>query len=120
MGDKERHSRKFQEDGRGRTINYMVFLGWFILLVALVLFMLAATPAGDSFYRDSGARLGETGSGSTMPYAVLMFAFLGGLSIWGGMLNLSRMKRKLDRFHYSFVVQGVLSVAGIIYFIVTR
>lgn len=120
MEEREYRMRRTGDDGTMRTMYFLVLGGWFVLLIAFVLYFLAAAPAGGDFYRDSGARIGVLEGGSTMFYALVLLVLLMAFSIWGFFINLRRNRRKSDRFHVSFIIQGILAAVGIFYYLFTR
>ncbi len=106
--------RRFKSDRIIRAINYTIIIAW---LISLFLAALYATIATDVVYRDEGARLGAAWDENFKRYAFYLTVILFINCSAGLALNYYRHRRRDDAYHKSLLVFGLISLAGIIFYL---
>src|SRR4030042_3774817 len=85
---------------------------WIIIVFVISLSSLAkpSNLPSSYFYKHAGSL--ASGAAATGMKVLLFINII--LSVWGMVANISRSKRKTDRFRYSLLVTLILSIIGFI------
>ncbi len=107
-------NRRKNPDRFIRIINIIVFMS---ILLAVVIFLIAFSPAAHGEFlgvRNLERIFGEPLQKNMLRTAFYLMIAQFCLSAGGFVLSMFYHKRRSDRYHYSLVVFGALSLAGII------
>ena len=109
--------RRKQRDFLAKCISHMAMIGWIILISTGLIFH-AARPAklGDRQWKLGSSTTWDQQTGQYMLYmcvAGLAFAVI------GLFINILRNRRKRDYIHINLIVLALLSIAGMVLYLIT-
>jgi hypothetical protein len=116
--------RTFQKRRRGpdllvKSIHYFASFSWFIILLLFIAVSVAKPRMETFFDRFAGGRLSNTWDQTFMGYAFWLLIFLFIICSLGLIINSSRHKRKSDHYNLSLIIFEIMSVLGIILYVVS-
>lgn len=97
-----------------KMITAFSVFSWIIIIVAFAIFQMANPSAGS--YNSVRNSLLKFENGIIIAKVLLFLNVL--VCIWGMFINMTRNKRKTDRFRISLIVSCVVSLAGFIFMMI--
>ncbi len=113
-------NRRRGPDTLKKAISIFAGISWLLVLLALI-FNTYAKPSSDSLFGKRYSLMGQSSSTSLLSMLsnvtlvlVIFVCFI------GFMINLTRHKRKSDRYSGSLIFFGVVSIIWLIYNLITN
>lgn len=111
--------RRRKPDWVTRAIPLLSIIGWFIAAAALFMIDRARPRTSENFF----TRLSSSGAFSTVDTRLLYVAFISlimtfVLCLTGFIFNMTRHKRKSDKYNPSIIILGALSLVAIAAFLI--
>ena len=102
-----------------KAIRWLAVLGWFIMLAALVIYAIAKPHTLIFFDREYNIQLQTVLNIQLATF--LFYLMVCGLlmSIGGFYLNIKRSRRKDDEYRISLILLGMISLLGIITYLIS-
>ena len=102
-----------------RSLTWLAVLGWFLMYVVLMVLNKAKPKSESSFDRINGAEV-LIPPWNPVLIQYIFYLMIAGLciSIIGMILNIKRHRRKKDKYRMSLIVLGVISLLGIIFYLI--
>ena len=101
-----------------RIISWIGFSSWFILFTILYIMTKAGPEVEGFFDRLLNVHLRKTWDLELASYAFYLMIFLFVFSVFGFFANIKRHRRKEDKFSISILIMIILSILGIIYYLI--
>ena len=114
----DRYSKKDKDRRRGpdaiyKAVKSILYTSWLTLLSAFIFWGLAKPKLVTYVERRYGATIRTTWDLGLLRVAYYLVIALGVFALLGALFNLTRMKRKTDKFHYSFLFMFLLAVFAV-------
>ena len=111
MQENKSQNRRRGPDSLQKAIGIFAGVSW-LLIISSFFVNLYTKPSGESLWaRRYGGRIGDT---SLIVYVNILLVLVILVCIIGFMINMSRHKRKSDRFSKSLIFFGVISLIWLI------
>ncbi len=107
-------NRRRGPDVMVRLITIFSFGSWIVIILAFSIYQMSRGGAGN--YGTVRMTLLDFSSGIILARVLLSLNLI--LCLWGMGMNMMRNKRKSDRFRVSLIVSAVVSLVGLIVFLV--
>lgn len=117
-GKRPVNDRRRKKDWVSRAVPIISIIGWAIALVSLFLLDRASPPQDNFFARFFGLTLRTAWNTSLLRMALFFLILVFVVCIVGFFLNMTRMRRKSDKYNKSIIALGVVALLGIIYFLI--
>jgi hypothetical protein len=99
-----------------KIVTLFSIFTWLIIIVVIALYSMAKPANLQSSYFYRHAASGAVGA-AAIGMKVLLFLNIV-LAVWGIVANMSRSRRKTDRFRYSLLISLIISVIGLVVFMI--
>jgi hypothetical protein len=109
--------RRKRPDKFIKIVNALVLVSIFIVMAIILIALEPGSNKDLKMARPLQKIFGEPVEANMMRAAFYLMVFQLGISIAGFALSMFYHKRRNDRYHYSLVVFGVLSLTGIVYYL---
>ena len=122
FSSKKPPERRKKADWVTRTVTITALFAWALTITALILWRYATPPGTNIFAEYVGAGgVGRRATGVNVTYmrtalTSLVISFF--ICLTGFFANLTRLKRKHDRYNKSVIILGIASFIGSILFLV--
>ncbi|MDR1620228.1 MAG: hypothetical protein LBS18_06170 [Clostridiales bacterium] len=109
--------RRRSKDWVTKAVPIFSVIGWLASLVMLVFLDRAKPPSSDFFSRYFGAQLRTEWNVSLLRTALITLITVFCFCVFGFLFNAARHRRKTDKYNKSILILGIISLAGIIAFV---
>jgi len=97
-----------------KTLRGLGFFGWFLMIVALYIIDRAKPEEENMFTKAANVSVRKTWNMDLIHYLFYLMIFGLCISIIGIVINSRRHHRANDRFRYILIILGIISLFGII------
>ncbi len=118
MEEKTIHHRRKGPDRLLILINVLILISFFIVFLIIIIVLLPETSQQLLDYRKLDASYGENWKSSLLQYALYLMILQVLISVAGLIIRSARHKRRTDRYPASLITLGILSLIGVVLFIV--
>jgi uncharacterized membrane protein len=118
MNDFKRVNRRRGPDTMVKAINILGGVTWFLVLTIFILVTFAKPRVETFFDRQYNVILSGKWDRTTLSVAFLLLLILVFICFMGIMINISRHKRKTDRYNKSLIWFGAISLLGMLYYLI--
>jgi hypothetical protein len=116
--DKSLKKRRRGPDLLVKSIQYFATISWVLILMLFIAFSVAKPRMETFFDRFASSPLSGSWDKTFMNYALYLMILLFIICTFGLLINSNRHKRKSDSYNLSLVVFEIMSVLGIIIYLV--
>ncbi|MBN2038588.1 MAG: hypothetical protein JW864_01005 [Spirochaetes bacterium] len=114
----KKQNRRRGPDTLVKSINVLAGVTWFLILVVFILITFAKPRVETFFDRQYNISLGGGWDKTIISYAVILLFILVMICFIGIIININRHKRKTDKYNKSLIWFGIISLIGMIYFLI--
>jgi hypothetical protein len=109
-------NRRRGPDALKKTISILSGIAWFLVLLALIFNTYAKPQVESLFGKRYSVYAGQSSTGSTLSmFANIALVFVIVICFIGFFINLARHKRKSDKYSFSLIFFGIVSLIWLIY-----
>ena len=110
--------RRRRKDWVVRLVSIGALLGWCAAIVSLMLVRFAVPRRGTMFHFFEGIFYYGHWDTNLLRIALITLVISFFICVIGFIANIARSRRKSDRFHKGVITMGILSLIGIVVFLV--
>ena len=101
-----------------KSLTWFGIIGWIFMIVTFIIFHEARPESETSIVGFYQGQLGTEWDTDLVPYFIVLSAFILFLSSFGLFINSQRHNRKNDKYRVSLILLVIISVFGLIYYLV--
>lgn len=106
--------RRQGRDSLLKILNFIVMLSISLVFLIFILLLMPKTSEQIMFFRKYNLNPDVPWEESFLTYAFILLIIQLFISSTGVIINITRAKRRYDKFHYSLMVFIIISLVGII------
>jgi hypothetical protein len=118
MDEVKRANRRHGPDTMVKAINILAGATWFLVLIVFIMVTFAKPRMETFFDREYSISLSGRWDQTVLSYAFFLLMVLVFICFIGIMINMSRHRRKTDRYNRSLIWFGVISLLGMFYYLI--
>ena len=118
MNEVRKFNRRRGPDSMVRAINILSGLTWFLVLMVFILVTFAKPRVETFFDRQYNVTLSGKWDQTILAYAFILLFILVLICFIGIIININRHKRKTDRYNKSLIWFGIISLLGMVYYLI--
>jgi len=101
-----------------KSLTWFGIIGWIFMFVTMIVFHLARPETEKSLTGFFQYRLGKNWDAELVPYFIILSAFILFISALGLIINSRRHNRRTDNYRFSLIALVVISILGLLYYII--
>lgn len=117
-GKRPVNDRRRKKDWVSRAVPIISIIGWATAIFALFLLDRASPPMDNFFSRFFGVTLRTAWNASLLRTALVILILVFVVCVVGFLFNMTRMRRKSDKYNKSIITLGILALVGIVFFLI--
>jgi hypothetical protein len=114
MLGKKIENRRRGPDPLTKAIGIFAGISWILVILVLILKTYAKPRMATMFDKSYGISISQTSDASMLMYANIVLVLVFTVCLIGMMINMSRHKRKSDRFRVSLIFFGLGSLIWLV------
>lgn len=118
MNEVRKLNRRRGPDSMVRAINILAGLTWFLVLLVFILVTFAKPRVETFFDRQYNVSLSGKWDQTILAYAFILLFILVLICFIGIVININRHKRKTDKYNKSLIWFGIISLIGMLYYLI--